>query len=152
MDAEPTDQTVIDLISDKHAALRRVAEERWERGAGYAMSHAEAHLLAMVRRGSLSIAQASRLLNVSRQAAQKCASRLEDRGFLTFARAPGNARDKYLLLSPSGLAYCDDSERLKRLIEREIEDAIGSERLSALKDLLRTRWLEDEGEGIGRRD
>jgi len=50
------------------------------------------------------------------------------------------------ILSPSGLAYCDDSERLKRSMEREIADAIGSDRLSALKDLLKGRWSGDEGD------
>ncbi len=49
-------------------------------------------------------------------------------------------------MSASGQAYCDDSERLKRSMEREIADAIGADRLPALKDLLKARWLGDEGD------
>ncbi len=133
---------LIDLISDSHLHLRRIAEERWKKTGSDDISHTEAHLLARIHQNPLSISEASRLLNISRQAMQKCARGLEERDFLSFEYREGNKRDKYMFLTGKGLNYCLESNAMKGEIESEIAAGIGHDQVEMLKTLLREIWKE----------
>jgi len=132
---------LIDLISEKHAVLRKEAEERWKVAGFCEMSHTEAHLLACVRRESLSITGAARILNISRQGMQKCARHLEERGFLVFEHPVGNSRDKCMILTGMGMEYCRMSDEMKQEMEKEISRLLGRETVENMKQTLKQNWL-----------
>ena len=133
---------LIDLISDSHLHLRRIAEERWKKTGGDDISHTEGHLLARIHQNPLSISEASRLLNISRQAMQKCARGLEERDYLAFEYREGNKRDKYMFLTGKGRSYCLESDAMKGEMESEIAADLGCEQVEILKDLLWKIWKE----------
>ncbi|WP_294344686.1 MarR family transcriptional regulator [uncultured Clostridium sp.] len=125
---------IIDLISENHIKLRRLAEDRWTKTGEEEISHTEGFLLAKINMGKISISEAARQANISRQAMFKCAKKLELRGYLKFNTDDKN--NKYACLTDKGSNYCIKSEHIKRTIEDEISNKIGKENLDILKEIL----------------
>lgn len=136
------DLNLIDLISEKHLVLRKKAEEVWRQVGGTEVSHTEAHLLARINQKSIAIAKAAKALNISRQAMHKCAKQLEMRGYIQFVYQNGNTRDKFMILTDLGKAYCKESDTLKEKLEQEITERIGQKSVDILKAYLKKDWLE----------
>lgn len=130
---------IIDLISEKHIVLRREVEDRWASSNEEEITHTEAFLLAKISMGKVSLAEAARQANISRQAMFKCAKKLEANGYLTFNVDEGN---KYAALTAKGQAYCKKNQQLKMTIENEIADLLGGEQVALLKELLIKNWLK----------
>ena len=55
---------IIDLISEKHIALRREVEERWSKEGEEEITHTEAMLLAKINMGRISLAEVARQANI----------------------------------------------------------------------------------------
>ena len=125
---------IIDLISENHIKLRRLAEDRWLKTGEEEISHTEGFLLAKISMGKISISEAARQANISRQAMFKCAKKLELRGYLEFGIDETNT--KYAYLTDKGKDYCVKSKQLKETIENEIINKIGKENLEILKEIL----------------
>lgn len=125
---------IIDLISENHIKLRRLAEDRWSKTGEEEISHTEGFLLAKISMGKISISEAARQANISRQAMFKCAKKLELRGYLEFGIDETN--NKYAYLTDKGKDYCVKSKQLKETIENEIINKIGKENLEILKEIL----------------
>ncbi len=132
---------LIDLVSEKHAKLRKEAENRWRAHYDIDFSHTEWFLLSKAQQESLSISKAAHILGISRQAMQKCARNLESRGYITLVFIEGNKRDKYVTLTEEGRVLCQKNNRLKSEIEDEIIEILGNEAVATLKKLLTTEWL-----------
>ena len=128
--------TVIDLISEQHTVLRKYAEDKWKDVSDIEFSHTELFLLSKVEYSKLSISQAAGIIKISRQAMQKCAKKLEERGYIKFEYMDGNKRDKYMALTDSGKACCKVNNRLKEDLEREIGERIGEDSLNFLRSIL----------------
>jgi DNA-binding MarR family transcriptional regulator len=133
---------LIDLISEKHLVLRKTTEEAWQQVSTIEISHTEAHLLARVNQESITIAKAAKTLNISRQAMHKCAKQLESRGYIEFVYKEGNTRDKFMILTDLGKAYCKQSNELKEKLEQQIAEEIGQENVSILKECLKKSWVK----------
>lgn len=131
---------IIDLISEKHIALRREVEERWSESGEEEITHTEAMLLAKINMGKISIAEVARQANISRQAMHKCAKKLEDRGYLKFISNENN--QTYTILTEKGVLYCEKSNELKEKIEKEIEDILGKENIKIIKKMLEKKWIK----------
>lgn len=131
---------IIDLISEKHIALRREVEERWSKSGEEEITHTEAMLLAKINMGKISLAEVARQANVSRQAMHKCAKKLEDKGYLKFISSETN--QTYTELTEKGVLYCKKSDELKQKIENEISEIIGYENVKIIKDLLKEEWIK----------
>ena len=136
MDSIDNQMNVIDLISETHTRLRAQVRERWEKSGNEFISQSESHLLARVAREALSISEAARQTGVSRQAAQKTASKLIDKGYLCFRQLDENRRDKFMYLTSRGREFIDLSEQMKRKMEEELMERIGGDEIRALKSLL----------------
>lgn len=134
------DLNLIDLISEKHIVLRREVEERWAQTMTDQISHTEAMLLAKLSMGRIALAEVARQANISRQAMSKCAKQLEEKGYLTFETSK-EGKGKYAKLTTKGEAYCEQSKKLKMMIEQEIANEIGEEAVRHLKELLKKNWL-----------
>lgn len=131
---------IIDLISEKHIALRREVEERWSKSGEEEINHTEAMLLAKINMGKISLAEVARQANISRQAMHKCAKKLEDRGYLKFISNENN--QTYTTLTEKGILYCEKSNELKEKMEQEIEDILGKENLKIIKSMLEKKWMK----------
>lgn len=132
--------TLIDLISEKHAYLRRKAEQRWESHSDIHFSHSELFLLSRVNHDNLSISQAASILGVSRQAMQKSVKKLETSGYIVSRFKEGNKRDKFLFLTKSGQELCDVNEQLKLDLEHELEAILGKSEIENLRKLFVRHW------------
>ncbi|MBC2607475.1 MarR family winged helix-turn-helix transcriptional regulator [Pelagicoccus albus] len=135
---EPSKESLalIDLISETHAKMRRIAEDRWVQEGNEEVSHSEMHLLAKSRYQNLSIAEASRILGISRQAAHKTSLKLRERGYLDLKNPAGNRRDKHIVLTAKGRGFCKRYDRIKRAVEDCIRQRIGDENVQTLRSLL----------------
>ena len=131
---------IIDLISEKHIALRREVEERWRESSEEDITHTEAMLLAKINMGKISLAEVARQANISRQAMHKCAKKLEDKGYLKFVSNENN--QTYTTLTEKGALYCKKSNELKERIEKEIEDILGKENMKIIKSMLEKKWIK----------
>lgn len=130
----------IDLISEKHIALRREVEQRWSKSGEEEITHTEALLLAKINMGKISLAEVARQTNVSRQAMHKCAKKLEDKGYLKFISSETN--QTYTSLTEKGILYCKKSNELKEKIEQEIAENLGKENIELIKELLKKKWIK----------
>lgn len=131
---------IIDLISEKHIALRREVEERWSKSREEEITHTEAMLLAKINMGKISLAEVARQANVSRQAMHKCARKLEDKGYLKFISSESN--QTYTSLTEKGILYCKKSNELKEKIEQEIAENLGKENMELIKEILKKKWIK----------
>ena len=131
---------IIDLISEKHIALRREVEERWSKSREEEITHTEAMLLAKINMGKISLAEVARQANVSRQAMHKCARKLEDKGYLKFIASESN--QTYTSLTEKGILYCKKSNELKEKIEQEIAENLGKENMELIKEILKNKWIK----------
>lgn len=134
------DLNIIDLISEKHIALRREVEERWSKSGEEDITHTEAMLLAKIYMGRISLAEVARQANISRQAMHKCAKKLEDKGYLEFISNENN--QTYTKLTEKGILYCKKSNELKEKIECEITEIIGDKNIKILKSMLEKQWIK----------
>ncbi len=135
------DLTLIDLISEKHAHLRKTVEKRWEEQSEIRFSHAEWYLLSKIEQKSLTISQAASIIGISRQAMQKSVKKLEDRGYIRSSFQEGNKRDKFLFLTKTGKECCKKNNRLKIKLELELEKVLGENEVARLKELFRKNWI-----------
>lgn len=131
---------IIDLISEKHIALRREVEQRWSKSGEEEITHTEAMLLAKINMGKISLAEVARQTNVSRQAMHKCAKKLEDKGYLKFISSETN--QTYTSLTEKGILYCKKSNELKEKIEQEISENLGKENIELIKEILKKKWIK----------
>ncbi|WP_150269070.1 MarR family winged helix-turn-helix transcriptional regulator [Paenibacillus tepidiphilus] len=129
---------LIDLMSEKHKALREKLDER----SGSPLNHSETHVLAKLElHGKLSISAISRMINISRQGAQKCVNGLLAEGYVEIAQVAGNSRDKHIVLTPKGLETGRKLLECKQDVERSITEKLGAQRVQELKRLLAEDWL-----------
>ncbi|WP_151737053.1 MarR family winged helix-turn-helix transcriptional regulator [Paenibacillus tengchongensis] len=129
---------LIDLLSEKHKALR----DKLDENSGNPLNHTETHVIAKLElHGTLSISAISRMINISRQGAQKCVNGLLAEGYAEIAQAAGNGRDKHIALTSKGLETSRKLLECKQDIERNIAEKLGAERVESLKRLLAEDWL-----------
>ncbi|QEN04334.1 MarR family transcriptional regulator [Thiospirochaeta perfilievii] len=134
--------TIIDLISEQHLVLRKLVEDRWMEISNIEFSHTEWFLLSKTEQESLTISKAATLIGISRQAMQKCAKKLEERGYINFFYKKDNKRDKYIVLTETGRDCCNKNNNLKKRIENEIIENIGNVKVKDFKELLKKDWLK----------
>jgi len=113
---------IIDLLSEKHAKLRKMVIETWIEMGEESVSDTESYMLALVEREKLTVAQLGRIIGISRQGAHKCAKSLIERGYLTMENR--NYRGKELLLTDKGIRFCRKTLILKEKFEEEIKNNI----------------------------
>ena len=115
---------IIDLISEKHAKLRKMVIEAWVESGEERVSDTESYMLALIEKNELTVAQIGRIIGISRQGAHKCAKSLIERGYLTMENR--NYRGKELLLTDKGIRFCRETLILKEKFEEEIKNNINS--------------------------
>lgn len=129
---------LIDLISDKHAFLRKKVSE-WSNDD---INKTEAHILAVLEAYErLSISEIGRRIGITRQGTHKSIQGLLAGGYIDVTQGQGNERDKQVVLTPKGLEYCRNAAMIKKRLEQLIADNLGQERVELLRKLLQEPWL-----------
>lgn len=85
----------------------------------------------------LPVAHIARNMGLTRQAVQRVADLLVERGFVRFEPNPHHRRAKLVVLTPAGRAALSQAEAEVLPLDRQILDRIGSERLAAAMAVLR---------------
>nr|WP_319401356.1 MarR family transcriptional regulator [uncultured Carboxylicivirga sp.] len=132
--------TLVDLISEKHAQLRRKVEEIWKNQSDIDLSHNEWYLLSKIEQQSITISQAASIIGMSRQAMQKTVKKLELRGFIISKFQEGNKRDKYLQLTKLGDECCQKNTEIKNELELDLRQKLGEKEVDRLKQLFIEDW------------
>ncbi|WP_373598700.1 MarR family winged helix-turn-helix transcriptional regulator [Paraclostridium bifermentans] len=133
---------IIDLISEKHAKLRRMVIETWVERGEERVSDTESYMIALIEKNELTVAQIGRIIGISRQGAHKCAKGLIERGYIIIENQDVNSRDKILSLTEKGLRFCKQTLILKEEFETNIINSIGEDKFKILKECLSESWFE----------
>lgn len=132
---------IIDLISEKHAKLRKMVIETWVERGEERVSDTESYMIALVERNELTVAQIGRIIGISRQGAHKCAKGLIERGYIIIEDKDVNSRDKILSLTEKGSRFCRETLILKEEFETNIINSIGEDKFKILKECLSQNWF-----------
>lgn len=133
---------IIDLISEKHAKLRKMVIEAWVESGEERVSDTESYMLALIEKNELTVAQIGRIIGISRQGAHKYAKGLIERGYIIIENQNVNSRDKILFLTEKGLRFCRETLILKEKFETDIINAIGEDKFQILKQCLSENWFQ----------
>ncbi|WP_309086855.1 MarR family transcriptional regulator [Domibacillus sp.] len=129
-----------DLLSDKHLLLRQKVRMLWQQSGREDVTLAESHLLSLLEQQPETIAGAARKMNISRQAVHRCAKGLIEKKYIDDKTIQKNERDKVLVLTDKGSAFCREIIEVKQQVEEEIAEKIGHENVIWLKKLLEENW------------
>ncbi len=132
---------IIDLISEKHAKLRKMVIETWVERGEERVSDTESYMIALIEKNELTVAQIGRIIGISRQGAHKCAKGLIERGYIIIENQDANSRDKILSLTEKGLRFCKETLILKEEFETNIINSIGEDKFKILKECLSESWF-----------
>ena len=132
---------IIDLISEKHAKLRKMVIDDWVKMGEERVSDTESYMLALIEKNEFTVAQIARIIGISRQGAQKCAKGLIERGYIIIENQDLHTRDKVLSLTDKGMRFCKETLILKEKFEDEIINSIGEDNFKILKNCLAKEWF-----------
>ncbi len=133
---------LVDLISDKHAKLRKKVIDAWEQNREDKVTDTESYMIALIEKERTTVAQIAKKIGMSRQGAHKCAKGLMERGYIEIEDHQDNSRDKFLCLTDKGRYFVDETLHIKRNIENEIIKSIGKEKFDLLKEAFSSSWFE----------
>lgn len=132
---------LIDLVSEKHGQLRSEVRQRWIQNGNEDVTPQEHYLMTRLELyKEMTIAETARKMNISRQAAHKCAKGLIEKGLIESVTPPDNLREKMLQLTSRGVECCKEMTAIKEEIEKEIEETLGVEKVKLLKETLKANW------------
>lgn len=134
---------LIDLISERHLLLRKIAEDIWNDSSDFYISNSEWFIMARIYNHPDQqplISYISRHVDISRQATHKFLRNLEEKGLIRIEDAMHNNRDKCTSLTPLGKECYIRNLQLKAELEMRIAGRIGTEKMAALKEILKSDW------------
>lgn len=134
------EMNLIDLLSEKHLALRKKVTQMDPDN----INKTESHILAVLEVHSmLSISEISRIINISRQGTHKSIQGLLSQGYVEAVEVAGNQRDKHIVLTPKGIECNRKMLVIKKQLEQQIINKLGNKKVELIKALLKEDWLED---------
>jgi DNA-binding MarR family transcriptional regulator len=113
------------LMDDMHEAI----EARGFRDVGASYGY----VLLEARNGALSVTEVARLLNVSKQAASKLVSAMQQSGYL-LATTSDDLRARRVEISARGRRLLENVEAIYAQLEAQWAAVIGRDRVEALRD------------------
>jgi DNA-binding MarR family transcriptional regulator len=113
-------------------------------GAGYpGYRRSDAAALRLLRRGPVPVGRLGTVLGVTRQAARKVADGLQQRGYATTARDPGDARQLNVTLTLVGQDYARAITAVIEELNRELSLRVDAAQLAAADAVLRAALFDD---------
>lgn len=135
-------ENLVDLISDKHAKLRKMVIDTWIKNGEEEITDTESYMIAIIQRERTTVAQIAKKIGISRQGAHKCAKGLMERGYIEIENQQKNSRDKFLMITEKGKYFLRETLHIKQSIEEEIINSIGRDKFNILKDIFSNSWFE----------
>lgn len=132
---------IIDLLSEKHAQLRKAVRDEWARQGNAPVTDTETYILALLQRNPMTIAQLARVIDISRQGTHKCVQNLISRNYIQVENLEGNSKSKLLVLTSKGILFCNETLIIKQKFEENIKNAIGEDHLILLRQVLQKEWF-----------
>lgn len=138
---ENEDLNIIDLISEKHAQLRRMVRDTWAEQGECPITDTESYILALLQRKPMTVTQLSKIIDISRQGAHKCVQGLIAKNYIKAEILEGNCKNRILSLTDEGMQFCKETLIIKEKFEEEIKESIGEDCLNLLKEALKKTWF-----------
>ena len=134
---------LLDLLSERHNLVRRIAEKAWNDHNDICISNSEWYIMARIYKKRPTISYITKNVEISRQATHKFIKKLSEKGLVEIHNVEYNKKVKSIELTSLGEQCYEKNEALKAEIEGEIAAQIGHEQLQQLKDLLKLDWQID---------
>ena len=141
MEINFSSNNLVDLISDKHAKLRKMVINTWIKNGEEEITDTESYMIAIIEKEKTNIAQIAKKIGISRQGAHKCAKGLIERGYIEIEDQHINSRDKFLVLTDKGKYFSKQTLQIKQDIEKEIIVSIGKEKFDIIKEVFNNSWF-----------
>ncbi|WP_455538712.1 MarR family transcriptional regulator [Terrisporobacter sp.] len=135
---------LVDLISDKHAKLRKMVIDAWVENGEEEITDTESYIIAIVQKEKTTVAQIAKKIGISRQGAHKCAKGLIEKGYIEIENQNTNLRDKYLILTDKGRYFFEETLLIKRNLEEEIINSIGKDEFNMIKSIFNQSWFKNK--------
>ncbi|MCH1624551.1 MarR family winged helix-turn-helix transcriptional regulator [Ferdinandcohnia quinoae] len=131
---------IIDLISERHGQLRKIAEKLWNDTSDIYISNSEWYIMSRIYKKKPTLSYVSKNVDISRQATHKFIKKLESKGLVEMMNVTNNNKEKCIQLTPLGEECFSKNEELKATLENKIAKVIGEKELKYLKVLLQADW------------
>lgn len=131
---------LIDLLSERHSMLRRIAEKAWNDNSEIYISNSEWYIMARVYKKQPAISYVTKNVDISRQAIHKFIKNLAAKGLVEVGSVENNKKEKSIRLTALGEACYEENEAMKARLENQIAEKIGLADVTALKALLALDW------------
>lgn len=129
---------LIDLISEKHKELRKETRNKW---ANNKLCDNKLHLISMLTINKMTISEAAKLMNLSRQAIHKFSKSMLEEGLIKIDDSKENNKEKFMILTELGNELYNELLEIKLKLEKDIEKKIGNDSFKVMKKLLQQSWL-----------
>ncbi|MBT2569820.1 winged helix DNA-binding protein [Planococcus sp. ISL-110] len=139
-DVELQNLDLIDLLSERHIATRRISENAWNDASEIHISNSEWYIMARIYKKQPTIAYVTKNVDISRQAIHKFIKNLAAKGLVEVQNVENNKKEKCIRLTALGEECFEKNEALKVRLENKIAEKIGGDQLNALKDILKADW------------
>ncbi|MEH7177603.1 MarR family transcriptional regulator [Neobacillus vireti] len=131
---------LIDLLSERHLLLRKIAEELWNNNSDIHISNSEWFIMARIYKKQTTISYVTKNVDISRQAVHKFIKNLESKGLIEVMNLKNNNKEKGIRLTVLGEECYEKNEAFKATIEKKIAEKIGNKQVSFLKEILKADW------------
>ena len=138
--SELQDLDLIDLISERHSLVRKIAEKAWNDQSEIYISNSEWYIMARIYKKQPSISYVTKNVEISRQAIHKFIQKLAEKGLVEIKNVENNKKEKCIQLTDLGEECYEKNEALKAQLENKIAEKIGKEQVNILKDILKLDW------------
>lgn len=132
---------LIDLISEKHAKLRKIVINTWIENGEEEITDTESYMLSIIQREKTTVAKIAKIIGISRQGAHKCAKGLISRGYIEVENSNIKSKEKYLLITDKGRRFNNETLKIKEKLEDEIIQVIGKEKFRIIKEVFGESWF-----------
>jgi DNA-binding MarR family transcriptional regulator len=132
---------LIDLLSERHSLVRRIAEKAWNTQSEIYISNSEWYIMARIYKKQPTISYVTKNVEISRQAIHKFIKNLSEKGLVEVNNVENNKKEKCIRLTALGEECYEKNESLKAQLENKIAENIGIEQVTILKDLLKLDWV-----------
>lgn len=143
MKDELQNRDVIDLLSERHELLRRLAEEKWNKQNDIYISNSEWYILGMINKKQLTISDVAKNVKFSRQATHKIIKSLEVKGLVTVMSVEHSKKHKAIRMTEFGEDCFEKNQYCKAEIEKQLVNTIGEDQVIRLKNILTLNWNKE---------
>lgn len=140
MKVELQNLEVIGLLSERHAVLHRLVEEKWNENNALYISNSEWYILKRIYKKQPTISEVTKSVDISRQATHKFIKRLQEKGLVEVRNVENSKKHKAIRMTEFGEECYEKNELIKAEIEERLIDTIGEEQVTTLKNILKLDW------------